>query len=51
MNQGCRHFFVASPGLAQAAGNEARIMAAATLQRQVLAREGLASPYFLPALS
>jgi hypothetical protein len=63
MNQGCCHFFVAralappagaegaSPGLAQAAGNVARIMAAATLQRQVLAREGLASPYFLPALS
>lgn len=63
MNQGRRRFLVASalappagiesasPGLAPAAGNVARIMAAATLQRQVLALEGLASPHFLPSLS
>ena len=46
MNQERRRFLVASPGLASAAGNVARIMAAATLQRQVLA-----SPHFFPALS
>lgn len=58
MNQERRRFLVASalappagtegdsPGLAPAAGNVARIMAAATLQRQVLA-----SPHFFPALS
>lgn len=62
MNRGRRRLLVAgalappagaegaSPGLAPAAGNVARIMAAATLQRQVLALEGLASPHFLPAL-
>ena len=37
-------------GLGLAAGNAGWIMAAATLQRQVLALEGLASPHFLPAL-
>lgn len=58
MNQECRRFLAASvsappagaegasPDLAPAAGNVARIMAAATLQRQVLA-----SPHFFPALS
>ena len=40
-----------SPGLVQAAGNVARIMASANLLRQNSALDGLADPRFLPVLS